>query len=49
MHASGWVNAVLGVAIDVWLLAIPLFQLRKLQLEWKKKAVAGVMFLTGAL
>ncbi|GJN67673.1 hypothetical protein PLIIFM63780_005116 [Purpureocillium lilacinum] len=49
VHASGWVNAVLGVAIDVWLLAIPLFQLRKLQLEWKKKAVAGVMFLTGAL
>ncbi|KAJ6443813.1 AT DNA binding protein [Purpureocillium lavendulum] len=49
VHASGWVNAVLGVAIDIWLFAIPIFQLRKLQLHWKKKIVAGVMFLTGAL
>ncbi|UNI23963.1 hypothetical protein JDV02_009748 [Purpureocillium takamizusanense] len=49
VHASGWVNAVLGVAIDIWLLAIPIFQLRKLQLERRKKVVAGIMFLTGAL
>lgn len=49
VHVSGWVNAAVGVAIDFWLLAIPLVQIRKLKLHWKKKVCAGIMFLTGAL
>lgn len=49
VNVSGWVNAAVGVAIDVLLLAIPLFQIRKLQLHWKKKILAGIMFMTGAL
>ncbi|POR36738.1 Gag-pol polyprotein [Tolypocladium paradoxum] len=49
VNMSGWVNAAVGVAVDVWLLAIPLFQIRKLQLHWKKKILAAIMFMTGAL
>ncbi|PHH58695.1 hypothetical protein CDD82_2780 [Ophiocordyceps australis] len=48
LNASSWANGALGVAADLWLLAIPLSQLSKLQLHWKKKVGAGLMFITGA-
>ncbi|KHN95538.1 CFEM domain-containing protein [Metarhizium album ARSEF 1941] len=49
MNASGWVNGVVGVVADIWLFALPLTQLRKLRLHWKKKVGAAIMFLTGAI
>lgn len=49
IHASSWVNAAVNVAVDFWLIAIPLFQLRKLKLHWKKRIGATLMFLTGLL
>ncbi|KJZ72218.1 hypothetical protein HIM_08360 [Hirsutella minnesotensis 3608] len=48
ISASSWANAGIGVAADLWLLAIPLFQLKKLDLHWKKKVGAALMFLAGA-
>lgn len=48
INASGWANAAITLASDIWLLAIPLSQIRKLRLDWKKKAGATLMFLTGA-
>ncbi|KAH6648271.1 hypothetical protein BKA67DRAFT_574220 [Truncatella angustata] len=46
--AAAWSNAAVSVALDVWLLAIPLYQLRKLQLSvWKKVGVA-LMFCVGS-
>lgn len=47
MNASGWANAATTLASDVWLIAIPLSQIRKLRLHWKKKVGAALMFLTG--
>ncbi|KAJ3492726.1 hypothetical protein NLG97_g5187 [Lecanicillium saksenae] len=47
INAAGWANAAITVASDVWLLAIPLSQIRKLTLHWKKKVGAMIMFLTG--
>ncbi|KND89451.1 hypothetical protein TOPH_05819 [Tolypocladium ophioglossoides CBS 100239] len=49
INASGWANAAIGVAVDFWLIAIPLSQVKKLNLHWKKKVGAALMFLTGAL
>ena len=48
-HALVWTNAVIGIALDFWILAIPLWQLRHLQLHWKKKMAVAIMFLVGAL
>ncbi|TQV90126.1 CFEM domain-containing protein [Cordyceps javanica] len=42
INASGWVNAALTLASDVWLLGIPICQIRKLRLHWKKKIAATV-------
>lgn len=48
-NAFGWSSASISVAIDLWMLAIPLSQIRKLHLHWSKKLVASVMFLLGSL
>ncbi|KAG5952515.1 hypothetical protein E4U57_005992 [Claviceps arundinis] len=49
IHASGWANGILGVVADIWLIALPLTQLQKLRLHWKKKVGAAVMFMTGGI
>ncbi|KAG5952225.1 hypothetical protein E4U58_000888 [Claviceps cyperi] len=49
IHASGLANGILGVVADIWLIALPLTQLQKLRLHWKKKVGAAVMFMTGGI
>ncbi|KAB5513068.1 hypothetical protein GE09DRAFT_1209170 [Coniochaeta sp. 2T2.1] len=36
-NAIGWANASISIALDLWMLAIPLWFLRNLKLHWKKK------------
>ncbi len=49
LNSIGWANAAIGVVLDLWMLAIPLAEVRKLRLHWKKKAGVGMMFLLGTL
>lgn len=49
INAFGWANASLGVATDIWMLYLPLSQIHKLQLHWKKKIGVMIMFMLGAL
>ncbi|KHN95000.1 uncharacterized protein MAM_07227 [Metarhizium album ARSEF 1941] len=49
INASAWANAIGNVATDFWLIGIPLSQLHKLRLHWKKKIGASIMFMTGLL
>lgn len=49
INGFAWIHAALGVALDFWMIAIPLSQVRKLELHWKKKIGAIIMFLTGTL
>lgn len=49
INAIAWSNAGISIALDVWMLAIPISQLKKLRLSWRKKAGASIMFCTGAL
>ncbi|KAF3768073.1 hypothetical protein M406DRAFT_355824 [Cryphonectria parasitica EP155] len=46
-NSLGWANAITSIALDIWMVAIPLFQLRDLQLHFKKKIGVGIMFCTG--
>ncbi|KAG5917341.1 hypothetical protein E4U42_007272 [Claviceps africana] len=48
MNLLGWGNGAVSVAIDIWIIGIPMYQMRKLDLGWRKKIGAVVMFLTGA-
>ncbi|KAK4220704.1 hypothetical protein QBC38DRAFT_525178 [Podospora fimiseda] len=43
-----WVAATTGIAFDLWLIALPFPALLSLNLHWKKKAMAGAMFMVGA-
>lgn len=48
-NAIAWANAAISIAADIWMLAIPLSQLKNLQLHWKKKVGVAIMFCTGTL
>ncbi|KAG8424065.1 hypothetical protein J3458_000899 [Metarhizium acridum] len=47
INAIAWSNAGVGIAIDVWMLAIPLWQLKGLKMNWKKKIGVAAMFMLG--
>lgn len=49
VNAIGWSNAIISIVLDIWMLAIPLSQLPKLRLHWKKKLGVGLMFCVGIL
>jgi hypothetical protein len=42
-------NAGFSIALDFWSLGIPLWQLRRLKLHWKKKVSVALMFGVGTL
>lgn len=48
-NAIAWSNAAVSIALDVWMLAIPLWQLRSLRLDWRKKIGVAMMFCVGTL
>ncbi|KAF2019882.1 hypothetical protein BU24DRAFT_419482 [Aaosphaeria arxii CBS 175.79] len=47
INALGWANAAVSIALDIWMLAIPLSQLIHLKLAWRKKIGVAAMFCVG--
>ncbi|KAI8676178.1 CFEM domain-containing protein [Fusarium sp. Ph1] len=47
LNAITWSNAGISIALDFWMLAVPLSQLKALNLDWKKKIGVGMMFCVG--
>ncbi|RSM10843.1 hypothetical protein CEP52_003302 [Fusarium oligoseptatum] len=47
LNAITWSNAAISIALDFWMLAVPLSQLKALNLDWKKKIGVGMMFCVG--
>ncbi|KAF2762872.1 hypothetical protein EJ05DRAFT_530043 [Pseudovirgaria hyperparasitica] len=41
-------HGVMSIALDLWILGIPLWQLRTLNINWKKKIGVGIMFCVGS-
>ncbi|KAL6879166.1 CFEM domain-containing protein [Trichoderma novae-zelandiae] len=48
LNKFAWANAGLGLAVDVWMIILPMSQVRKLKLHWKKKIGVIIMFILGA-
>ncbi|KID59831.1 uncharacterized protein G6M90_00g093390 [Metarhizium brunneum] len=44
-----WANGAISIAIDIWMIAIPLSQLWRLKLDWKKKVGVFIMLSVGFL
>lgn len=49
INSIAWSNAGISIGIDLWMLALPLLQLRKLNLDWRKKIGVAIMFCVGTL
>ena len=49
INAIAWSNAAISISLDIWMLAIPMWQLRSLKLDWRKKIGVALMFGVGAL
>lgn len=47
VNAVATTHAAISIALDVWILGIPLWQLRRLRMHWKKKLGVGFMFCVG--
>jgi hypothetical protein len=48
-NALGFANAGISILLDIWMLCLPLTQLLKLSLHWKKKVGVAMMFSVGLL
>lgn len=49
INILAWSNAAISIALDGWMLAIPLWQLNNLNLNWRRKVGVGMMFCVGTL
>ncbi|KAK2603815.1 hypothetical protein QQS21_004017 [Conoideocrella luteorostrata] len=47
LNMFAWIHAALNIALDVWMIALPLSQVKGLELHWKKKFGVVFMFLIG--
>ncbi|CEI63206.1 hypothetical protein FVEN_g253 [Fusarium venenatum] len=47
VNAVVWSSASINIALDIWILTIPLSQLKKMNLDWRKKIGVGMMFSVG--
>ncbi|KAF4943298.1 hypothetical protein FSARC_14958 [Fusarium sarcochroum] len=49
INAIAWSNSAINIALDIWMLSIPLWHLHYLNLSLKKKMEVGLMFSFGGL
>ncbi|KAJ4302759.1 hypothetical protein N0V90_001649 [Kalmusia sp. IMI 367209] len=49
INALAWANAGISIAVDIWMLAVPLSQVLRLNLALKKKLAVALMFGVGTL
>jgi hypothetical protein len=49
INALGWANAAISIALDLWMLMLPLSQVASLKMTWKKKLSVALMFCVGTL
>lgn len=49
INSIAWSNAAISIAFDIWVLAIPLWQIKDLHLDWRRKVGVALMFCMGAL
>ncbi|KAH7173254.1 uncharacterized protein B0J16DRAFT_293293 [Fusarium flagelliforme] len=47
VNGIAWSSSAINIAMDFWILGLPLSQLKKMNLDWKKKVGIGMMFSVG--
>jgi hypothetical protein len=49
INAFAWTNAIVSIVLDLWMLALPLYEVFQLQLSWRNKISVAMMFMVGTL
>jgi len=49
LNAIAWSHAIISIIIDVWMLALPLYEVYHIQLSWRRKIAVSSMFIVGTL
>jgi hypothetical protein len=49
INALAWTNAALSIVLDVWMLALPLYEVFRLQMSWRNRISVALMFFVGTL
>lgn len=49
INALAWANAAISILLDVWMLIIPLYEVFRLQMSWRKRISVALMFFVGTL
>lgn len=49
VNALAWSHAIISIVLDAWMLVLPLYEVFRLQLSWRKKISVAIMFLVGTL
>jgi hypothetical protein len=49
INLFGWLNAGIGLTIDLWMIILPMSQVLPMRLHWKKKVGVAIMLLLGTL
>lgn len=49
INALAWSNAAISIALDIWMIALPISQVVTLNLHWKRKVGVALMFGVGTL
>lgn len=44
-----WANSAFSICLDIWMIGIPLSQIRTMNMNWRKKLSIGAMFCVGLL
>ncbi|KAE8830382.1 hypothetical protein HRS9139_07006 [Pyrenophora teres f. teres] len=47
INGLAWTSAIISIVLDIWMLALPLYEVFQLQLSWRKKLSVAVMFCVG--
>lgn len=47
INGLAWANGIISIVLDIWMLALPLYQILHLQLSWRKKVSVAMMFCVG--
>jgi hypothetical protein len=49
INLIAWTNGIISILLDIWMLALPLYEVFRLQLSWRRKISVALMISVGTL
>lgn len=49
LNVLAWSNSAISITLDLWMLAVPMWQLKVLKMGWRRKVGVAIMFCVGTL